>query len=142
MSGRFICFVASPFQILLIETNMKTIKLILTFLLGAFMIFGGVNHFLLPAMYFPFIPEFLPKEVINYLAGVLEIIFGIGVLIPALRPMATLAIFLLMLAFLPLHILDVFKEDPAIGSHTAALIRLPLQFVMILWAWFIKKKNL
>jgi uncharacterized membrane protein len=47
----------------------------------------------------------------------------------------------MMLAFLPLHILDVFKENPAIGSHEAALVRLPLQFVLILWAWFIKKRN-
>jgi hypothetical protein len=42
-----------------------------------------------------------------------------------------------MLAFLPLHLMDVFKDAPAIGSHKAALVRLPLQFVFILWAWFI-----
>jgi len=36
--------------------------------------------------------------------------------------------------------MDVFKENPAIGSHQLALIRLPLQFVLILWAWFIAKK--
>ena len=34
---------------------------------------------------------------------------------------------ILILAFLPLHILDVFKEDRAIGSNDAAVIR--LQFV-------------
>ena len=120
---------------------MKTLKLILTLLFGAFMIFGGVNHFLKPEMYFPFIPDFLPKEVINYFAGILEIVLGVGVFIPKFRTIATLGILLLMLAFLPLHILDVFSESPAIGSHEAALVRLPLQFVLILWAWFIKKRN-
>jgi uncharacterized membrane protein len=40
-----------------------------------------------------------------------------------------------MIAFLPLHIIDVFLDNPAIGSKTLAYIRLPLQFVLIFWAW-------
>jgi uncharacterized membrane protein len=119
---------------------MKNIKLILTFLFGAFMIFGGVNHFIKPEMYAPFIPEFLPNVAINYLAGIAEIIVGIGVFIPKFRSVATLGILIMMLVFLPLHILDIFKENPAIGSHQVALIRLPVQFLFILWAWFISRK--
>lgn len=115
------------------------VKLILTYLFGAFMIFGGINHFLKPEMYFPFFPDFLPKEILNYLAGVIEILVGIGVFIPQYRPQATLGILILMLAFLPLHIIDVFKDNPAIGSHKAALVRLPIQFLFIGWAWFIHK---
>ncbi len=124
----------------LLPLKMKILKLILTYLFGAFMIFGGVNHFLKPEMYLPFIPSFLPGEAINYLSGIAEIIVGIGVFIPAFRSQSTLGILVLMLLFLPLHIVDVFKENPAIGSHQMALIRLPLQFVFILWAWFIHKK--
>ncbi len=116
---------------------MKNLKLILTFLFGAFMIFGGVNHFIKPEMYAPFIPDFLPNVAVNYLTGILEIAVGIGVFIPKFRSMATLGILIMMLAFLPLHIFDVFKENPAIGSHQVALIRLPVQFIFILWAWFI-----
>lgn len=115
-------------------------KLILTFLFGAFMVFAGISHFLKPAMFLPFIPDFLPKEAVNYLVGAVEIIVGIGTFIPRFRSLATLALLLMMVAFLPLHVLDVFKEHPAIGSHQAALIRLPLQFVLIFWAWFIHKK--
>jgi uncharacterized membrane protein len=121
---------------------MNPLKLILTLLFGAFMIFGGVNHFLKPEMYFPFIPDFLPEVLINYLAGIVEIVLGVGAFIPKFRAIATLGFFLLMLAFLPLHILDVFSESPAIGSTQAALIRLPVQLILIFWAWFIKKKNL
>ena len=116
------------------------IKLILTFLLGAFMIYGGVNHFLKPAMYFPFIPDFLPKEAVNYLAGIAEIVVGVCAFIPKFRSWGTLGILILMVLFLPLHIMDVFKESPAIGTHKAALIRLPFQFLFIAWAWFIHKK--
>lgn len=119
---------------------MKTTKLILTLLFGAFMVFAGISHFLKPAMFFPFIPDFLPKAAVNYLAGAIEIVVGIGAFIPRFRSLATLTILLMMVAFLPLHVLDVFKEHPAIGSHQAALIRLPLQFILIFWAWFIHKK--
>lgn len=120
---------------------MKNIKLILTFLFGAFMIFGGVNHFIKPDIYNAFIPEFLPQKGINYLVGIIEIVLGIGVFIPRYRSLATLGILVMMLLFLPLHIIDVFKEFPAIGSHQAALIRLPIQFLFILWAWYIHKKK-
>jgi uncharacterized membrane protein len=120
---------------------MKPLKLVLTLLFGAFMIFGGVNHFLKPEMYFPFIPDFFPEEIINYLVGIVEIVLGVGAFIPKFRASATLGIFLLMLAFLPLHILDVFSESPAIGSTQVALVRLPVQFVLIFWAWFIKKRE-
>ncbi len=119
---------------------MKNLKLILTYLFGTFMIFGGVNHFIKPEMYAPFIPDFLPSLAVNYLTGIVEIAVGVGVFIPRFRSMATLGILLMMLVFLPLHIFDVFKENPAIGSHQAALIRLPLQFVLIAWAWYIHKK--
>ncbi len=119
---------------------MSKFKTALTFLFGIFIIFGGAMHFINPEIYDPFIPDFLPKDLINYAAGVLEIMLGIGAMIPRCRSLGTLGILLLMLAFLPLHLIDVFKENPAIGSHEMALIRLPIQFVFILWAWFINKK--
>lgn len=119
---------------------MKNLKLSLTFLFGVFMIFGGVNHFIKPEMYAPFTPDFLPSLAINYLAGVAEIVLGLGVFIPRYRSKATFGILLMMLVFLPLHVFDIFKENPAIGSHQAAIIRLPVQFLFIAWAWFIHKK--
>lgn len=119
---------------------METVKLILTFLFGAFMIFGGVNHFLKPEMYAPFLPNFFPRDIINVVVGIAEIIVGIGAFIPQYRSIATLGILVMMLVFLPLHIIDVFRENPAVGTHKIALIRLPFQFLFILWAWFIWKK--
>jgi uncharacterized membrane protein len=119
---------------------METVKLILTFVFGAFMIFGGVNHFLKPEMYSPFMPDFLPREAINIVVGILEILLGIAAFIPQYRSMATLGILIMMLVFLPLHVIDIFREYPAVGTHKIALIRLPFQFLFILWAWFIYKK--
>ncbi len=120
---------------------MKTAKFFLTILFGVVMIGGGINHFLKPAVYFPFIPDFLPKAPTNYAAGILELALGIGVFIPQFRYRAAQGIFLSMCIFLPLHIWDVFRDHPAIGNHTLALIRVPVQFVLIYWAWFISKKG-
>jgi uncharacterized membrane protein len=121
--------------------RMHKLKFILTLLFGAFMVFAGINHFLKQEMYYPFIPDFLPKALINCLSGIVEILLGLGILHPNLRSRCTLGIFWLMLLFLPLHIWDVFRTHPAIGNHTLALLRLPAQFILILWAWFISRKN-
>lgn len=119
---------------------MVKFKIILTYLLAFIMLQAGVMHFINPQVYYPFIPEFLPKEFVNYATGVVEILLGIGTILKRFRGYGTLGILLLMIAFLPLHIIDVFKENPAIGTHQLAIIRLPLQFVLIAWAWFINKK--
>lgn len=105
------------------------------------MILGGIFHFLTPEMYQPFIPDYLPKDPMIYGSGAVEIAVGIGVFFSRVRSIATLGILLLMLAFLPLHIWDVFREDPAIGSGALARIRLPIQLILILWAWYIHKNS-
>lgn len=115
---------------------MKIFKLVLTILLGLLMVLGGVSHFLNPLMYAGFFPEFLLNDELNIAAGVVEIGLGLGVMIPRFRHYATLGILLLMVLLLPLHVIDVFRSNPAVGSHQAALIRLPVQFVFIFWAWF------
>ena len=53
--------------------------------------------------------------------------------------MAALAIFVMLIFFLPLHIRDVFQENPAIGSKTLAYVRLLFQFVLIYWAFVVKR---
>ena len=92
-------------------------------------------------MYDPMIPDAFPQHLVNYLIGILELALGIGVFIKPYRSMAALGIFILMIAFLPLHVVDVFRDEPAIGSKALAYVRLPLQFVLIGWAWFLHKKD-
>lgn len=92
-------------------------------------------------MYDPMIPDALPMHVVNYLVGIVELGLGIGVFTKRYMSMAALGIFILMIAFLPLHVMDVFRDEPAIGSKTLAYARLPLQFVLIGWAWFLHKRG-
>ena len=121
---------------------MRYFKLGLTFLLGLLMIFAGINHFRHSAIYLPFIPAFLPQQFVNQATGIVEILIGIGVFIPRFRQKSAIGIFILMIIFLPLHVWDLFRNKPAIGSHQIALIRLPIQFLLIFIGWYISKKDL
>jgi uncharacterized membrane protein len=76
---------------------------------------------------------------LTILTGIVELALGIALLLKRYRQHAAFGVFILMLLFLPLHFLDVFKEQPAIGSKTIALIRLPIQFLLIYCAWYIYK---
>lgn len=116
---------------------MSDYKYYLIVILSVFMIFAGIMHFIKPRFYNRFIPDFIPKLFANYLAGIIEVLLGIGLLIPQFQQMAGKGTLLLMIFFLPLHVLDVWKEKPAIGSKKLAIIRLPIQFIFIAWAWYI-----
>ena len=118
---------------------MQTRTIRLRNILGVLMILAGIQHFRDPAMYGPFIPDGLPKNLITYLSGAMEMLLGTGLFVPRLRTMASLGLLILMIAFLPLHLADVFRDAPAIGSKLLAYIRLPLQFVLIGWAWLVYK---
>ncbi len=122
----------------------------LRYLLVIFMINAGIQHFLEVDFYLPFVPRFLPfTEFFVYFSGVVEIALGVllafnfRVLRKSIGMWSALAIFIMFWVFLPIHISDVFMENPAIGTHKLALIRVPFQFVFIGWAWvvyrFLKK---
>lgn len=111
--------------------------LILRILFGCFFIFAGFMHLIKPKTFNNFIPDFLPKTTVNYVVGILEISIGLGLLIPFTIKSASLLMFVLMLVFLPLHILDAFKEKPIIGSKTVAYIRIVIQFLLLYVAYLI-----
>ncbi len=126
---------------------MKIIINILRYLLAIFMVYGGVQHFVNPDFYVPFVPSFLPFTKFFILSsGVVEIVLGLMLILKSkFSQYAALGIFLLMLIFLPIHIKDIFVDNPSIGTHKMALIRLPFQFIFIGWAWivyhFLKKRK-
>ena len=116
---------------------MKTFRTVLTLLFSLLMILAGINHFVKPLIYAPFIPQWLPLIAVNYFTGGVEITIGAGLIFKLSRRVASILLVFLMVFFLPFHLTDVFRTHPAIGSHLLAWIRLPLQFVLIYWAWFI-----
>ncbi len=97
---------------------------------------AGVYHFVNPAFYEPFMPSWFPKALANAAGGLAELLIGVGLLIPSLREYAVWAALVLMIVFLPLHVIDFFRSRPVIGPHWVAAIRLLLQLVLIWWLWW------
>jgi uncharacterized membrane protein len=106
---------------------------------GIILIASAIGHLVNPDFSSGFIPDFLPKTLVHVLTSIVEAVLGIGVFIPNYRKKALTGIFILMILFLPLHIQDVFREEPVVGSLTGALIRLPVQLLLILMAWYARK---
>ena len=121
------------------ENIQQKVVSVLKIVLGVFLIFGGIQHFIKPDFYIPFVPEFLPFTMpIIYVSGFVEIVVGVLVFIKRYEIIGAWGILVLMLLFLPIHIWDVFSETPAVGSQKAAFIRLVFQFLLIAISWKVK----
>lgn len=111
---------------------------IISILLAVLMIVSGFFHLWNPKFYIPIVPKFLNFSLgIVYLSGIVELSLGIVTLFLNQKYMkyGLFGIFILMIIFLPLHISDALKEQPVIGSHTIANIRLVFQFILIWLSW-------
>ena len=116
---------------------MDVLVLILRIIFGVFLAYVGIMHFVKPRFFNGFIPKPLPKLTVNYIAGFVEFAIGIGLLFNETVKNAAIGFFILMIIFLPLHIWDLFREKPAIGSKKIAIIRLPIQFLLLYIAYLI-----
>jgi uncharacterized membrane protein len=70
-----------------------------------------------------------------YASGVVEFMLGVLLLILKCTQITVTGSMVLMLVFLPIPISNVFSDTPPVGSYEAALIRLLIQFVFIVWAY-------
>lgn len=107
-------------------------------LLAAFFIGSGVNHFLVPRFYEEIVPPRLKDDaaMVVQLTGVAEVAGGVGVLLDATRRPAGLALIALLAGVFPanLYMAGAPERFPRI-PRWALYGRLPLQPLMMLWAW-------
>jgi uncharacterized membrane protein len=120
---------------------MRILKHISLVILVIGYLLAGANHFVHPQGYINIIPHYLPIPVIlNYVAGFFEIAFGLLLIRPKTRKVASWGIILMLLAFLPVHITMLINAPLKVGNlyvtPTIAWIRLLLQPVLMLWAWW------
>ncbi len=97
------------------------------------LIIAGSYHFINPTFYYPIIPSWMPRVAANIAGGVAEIVIGLAMLFPATRVPGLWMAAALMTVFLPIHIVDLLRQRPVIGTKLIATIRLLLQFVLIGW---------
>ena len=120
---------------------MSRTKTVSLYVMAAFYAFAGVNHFRAPEFYLPIMPPYLPwHEELVFVSGVAEVIIGVGLLIPRTRIPAAWGAIALLVAVYPANIhmalADVPIGDPPHSAGVMRWVRLPLQFVLIAWAWW------
>jgi uncharacterized membrane protein len=107
-------------------------------LLAAFFIASGVNHFVSPRFYRAIVPPRLQRraKLVVDVSGVAEIAGGLGVLPPRTRQPAGVGLIALLAAVFPANLYmarapERFRRIP----RWALYARLPLQPLMMWWAW-------
>jgi len=97
---------------------------------------AGINHFLMPRFYLKIIPPILPfPKMINWVSGVAEIVLGVLLLLPTYTSMAAWGIILLLILVYPANIYHFMKALKKKKMVFVVALRLPLQFLLIWWAY-------
>lgn len=116
------------------------VKAVLRWLLALIMVGGGVNHFLSPDVYVAMMPAALPWPLeLVYVSGVFEVLGGLGLLLPQTRRLAAWGLIALFVAIFPANLNMALNHLPLGGKPVplwALWARLPLQAVLIAWAWW------
>jgi len=116
----------------------------MVYLMAAFYLLAGVMHFVHPEFYLQIMPPALPAHAaLVALSGVAEILLGVGLVIPATRRISAWGVIALLIAVYPANIYQALYNPTLVNppsfmgqpSQTALWIRLPLQFVLMYWAW-------
>ncbi len=96
-------------------------------------ILSGIAHFLSPRIFVSLIPRVVPgRPFLVYISGLVELLLAVGLWQARWRNLAAQGTLGLMLLFLPLHVVDVFREKPVAGGRRwTAVLRLIAQFGLI-----------
>ncbi|MFN6569977.1 DoxX family protein [Dendronalium sp. ChiSLP03b] len=120
-------------------------KELLRVILAVSIIVVGVTHFVVPEQYVRIVPPQLPYPLgLVYLSGFYEILGGIGLLVPPVSQAAAWGLFALFIAVYPANInmaVNLIKVDGIPNSPWVHVVRLPLQAVLLAWAWWYTKPS-
>lgn len=120
-----------------IPLNYKQLKKILLFVMAAFYVGAGINHFIHPGPYEKILPPQLGSPgLLVYVSGIIEIALGILLIPVRTRRLAAWGIILLLIAVFPANIqmlINYHKEGNP--NEWIAIVRLPVQLLLIYWAY-------
>jgi uncharacterized membrane protein len=113
-------------------------ELPLRLLLAALMVFAGLLHFARPKPYLQMMPTWVPwPEAVVYASGLLEVLFGAGLLVPPVQRYAAFGLAALFVAIFPANVNMAVNKIP-LGRKVlptwALWGRLPLQGLLVWWA--------
>jgi len=112
------------------------------YLLAIFMVGAGTMHFVNPDFYTKIMPPYLPFHLeLVYLSGFFEAALGVLLLVPRFSRLAAWGIIALLIAVFPANIYLYQHQELLPASPMLHLLRLPLQAVFILWAYWHTRPN-
>lgn len=116
---------------------MRKIKVVSKVVLAGFLVFAGFMHFVRPEFFLKIMPPYLPfpKELV-LISGAFEILLGASLWIPRVTRIAAWGIIALMFAVFPANIYLFQNQDILPAPPLVHLLRLPMQAVFILWAYW------
>jgi uncharacterized membrane protein len=108
-------------------------------ILAAFFVVAGTNHFLNPTPYLAMMPPYLPwHEGLVVVSGIAEIAGGLGILIHKMRWFAGWGLIALLVAVFPANVQVALHGWPGEQIPQWTLwARLPLQPVLIAWVYWV-----
>jgi uncharacterized membrane protein len=106
-------------------------------IIGVLFVAAGIAHFVAPGFFMKIMPPYLPlhRELV-LVSGVAEVLLGVLLLVPRTSRYAAWGLIALLIAVFPANIYvyqnrESFPQLPPLVH----LLRLPLQGVLILWAY-------
>ncbi|CAN5489640.1 DoxX family protein [soil metagenome] len=112
---------------------MKTLS---RYTLALLLIAAGSLHFIRPQFYVQIMPPDLPWHLeLVYLSGLIEVLLGILLLIPRWSRLAAWGVIALLIAVFPANLYLFQHQEILPAPAWVHLLRLPLQGVLIYWAW-------
>lgn len=111
-------------------------------LFAAIVLTAGTLHFVRPDPFVKIMPSYLPWHLqLVYVSGVIEIVLGAMLLIPKCQVLAAWGLIALLIAVFPANVqMALHASDYPQFPATLIWLRLPLQGVLIVWAyWFTRQ---
>jgi uncharacterized membrane protein len=97
---------------------------------------AGIGHFVATDFYLRIMPPYLPwHRALVLLSGVIEIALGVLLLVPRTSAFAAWGLIALLIAVFPANIHLYLHQEIWPLPPIVHLLRLPLQAVLILWAY-------
>ena len=120
------------------NASMPTLKTLSRYLLSALFIAAGINHFWHTPFYVAMMPPYLPAPLaLVYLSGVAEIGLGALLLFKRWQVIAGWGLIALSIAVFPANVHMALNPELFTQFSPAGLwLRLPLQAVVIAWAYW------
>lgn len=112
--------------------------------LGSFLAIAGISHFTNPTFFDKIVPPWLPpsERFWTYLSGVAELLVAAMLLRPRWRRPGAFAAVALLIAVYPANLYMTWDwRDREVSEQIVSWVRLPLQFVLIWWAWRTAKNS-